>query len=461
MNCDNNFSLSNLEWLQKESPGFSLSGNQIKVLFTPEEFYNALLDGCRGATNRIMMAALYIGMDSLEHKLVEVLDERLTERGKDLQVSVLLDAVRSSRDRSAQLTLLPLVQKHPHCQVSLYHTPELRGLWLRLLPLKVNEAIGIQHIKIYMFDDDVIISGANLTKDYFTNRQDRYMLMSGCRALADFCAGLITRLCSVSLRLSDEGELVPRLPHLHPTLAPPGQYEKHARDIVWGYYQHALRKSSAQLKPGDDTWVFPLLQLPPLMVLQDSSVTQSILESVDPHTTIQLASPYFNLPENYISSFVHKCRSTFNILIPHPTANDFFGARGFAGQIPWLYSALTGQFLHTVRSTGQDKRFCVAEYTRPSSSYHCKGVWLTAQDEESPYLTIVGSSNFNHRSVKRDLECQMVVVTNNPSLRCSLREETQRLYRHGVMFTQDVALRPDRKPKLWHNVFLWLFKGYF
>uniref|UniRef100_A0A1B6MU30 CDP-diacylglycerol--glycerol-3-phosphate 3-phosphatidyltransferase n=1 Tax=Graphocephala atropunctata TaxID=36148 RepID=A0A1B6MU30_9HEMI len=461
MNSGDNTSFSNLEWLQGEAPGFSLSGDQVKVLFTPEEFYNALLEGCHRGRSRIMLAALYIGMGTLEHKLVEVLDERLADRGEDLQVSVLLDAVRDSRDRSARSTLLPLIRKHPHCQVSLYHTPELRGLWLRLLPPKVNEAIGIQHIKIYVFDDDIIISGANLTKEYFTNRQDRYMLVSGCGALADFCAGLITRLSSVSLRLTVDGELLPILPHLHPTLAPVGQYEQHARDIVWGYYKQALAQGSTHFKPGDDTWVFPLLQLPPLMVLQDSSVTQAILESVGPQTIVQLASPYFNLPENYISSFLHKCKAKFDILIPHPSANDFFGARGFAGQIPWLYSALTGRFLHSVHDAGQDTRFRVAEFARPGSSYHCKGVWLTARDADSPYLTIVGSSNFNHRSVKRDLECQMVVVTNNPSLRNSLREETQRLYRHGMVFTQDVALRPDRKPKLWHHLFLWLFKGYF
>ena len=31
--------------------------------------------------------------------------------------------------------------------------------------------IGLQHCKIYIFDDSVIISGANLSHDYFTNRQ--------------------------------------------------------------------------------------------------------------------------------------------------------------------------------------------------------------------------------------------------------------------------------------------------
>lgn len=40
-----------------------------------------------------------------------------------------------------------------------------------MLPPRVNEVIGVSHVKAYIFDDDVIISGANLSSDYFTVRQ--------------------------------------------------------------------------------------------------------------------------------------------------------------------------------------------------------------------------------------------------------------------------------------------------
>lgn len=55
-------------------------------------------------------------------------------------------------------------------KVFLYHTPKLRGLLRWLLPERYNELIGIQHMKLYIFDDSIIISGANLSHDYFTNR---------------------------------------------------------------------------------------------------------------------------------------------------------------------------------------------------------------------------------------------------------------------------------------------------
>lgn len=56
--------------------------------------------------------------------------------------------------------LLPLLQRFTsQMRVSLYHTPDLRGLLRLLVPQRFNETIGVQHIKVYLFDDSVIISG--------------------------------------------------------------------------------------------------------------------------------------------------------------------------------------------------------------------------------------------------------------------------------------------------------------
>ena len=49
----------------------------------------------------------------------------------------------------------------------------------RKLPVRWNEVVGVQHMKIYIFDDELILSGANLSNTYFTDRQDRYLMLSG------------------------------------------------------------------------------------------------------------------------------------------------------------------------------------------------------------------------------------------------------------------------------------------
>lgn len=63
--------------------------------------------------------------------------------------------------------LLPLLQRFPEqMRVSLYHTPDLRGLLRLLVPERFNETIGVQHIKVYLFDNSLIISGYELTDTY-------------------------------------------------------------------------------------------------------------------------------------------------------------------------------------------------------------------------------------------------------------------------------------------------------
>jgi len=78
-----------------------------------------------------------------------------------VRVSVLLDYMRGSRGvRNSRTMLLPLLQEFPSSvTVALFHTPKLRGIVRRLMPERYNEPFGVNHIKAYVFDDTVIISG--------------------------------------------------------------------------------------------------------------------------------------------------------------------------------------------------------------------------------------------------------------------------------------------------------------
>lgn len=55
-------------------------------------------------------------------------------------------------------------------------------------------------MKLYIFDDTLIISGANLSNDYFTNRQDRYYVIKD-KNLTDFYCGLVKRVQSFSFKM--------------------------------------------------------------------------------------------------------------------------------------------------------------------------------------------------------------------------------------------------------------------
>jgi CDP-diacylglycerol--glycerol-3-phosphate 3-phosphatidyltransferase len=130
-----------------------------------------------------------------------------------LHVSILIDALRGTREAPldcAASLLVSLVQKFPdRVDVRMYHTPNFRGLKKRLVPQRFNEGWGLQHIKLYGADDEVILSGANLSRDYFTNRQDRYHVFKS-KEITAYYALLHEKLRSISYRLEDAPEMPER-----------------------------------------------------------------------------------------------------------------------------------------------------------------------------------------------------------------------------------------------------------
>ena len=93
---------------------------------------------------------------------VDALREALSDASRpDLTCVLLLDYLRGSRgDHNSRSMLRDLVaQFGPRFQLCLYHTPNLRGLLRWAGPERFNEVMGLQHMKVYLSDDDLLISG--------------------------------------------------------------------------------------------------------------------------------------------------------------------------------------------------------------------------------------------------------------------------------------------------------------
>lgn len=77
-----------------------------------------------------------------------------------MRVHVLLDHLRGTRPPRSSVDLLrPLLLRYPEqFRLSLWHTPDLSG-WKRRLPARWNEVVGVQHVKAYLVDDDLLLSG--------------------------------------------------------------------------------------------------------------------------------------------------------------------------------------------------------------------------------------------------------------------------------------------------------------
>lgn len=68
--------------------------------------------------------------------------------------------IESAYNASSASALVTLVREFPgKCRVGLYHTPDLVGVTKLLCPPRFNEGFGLMHMKVYMFDEDVLLSG--------------------------------------------------------------------------------------------------------------------------------------------------------------------------------------------------------------------------------------------------------------------------------------------------------------
>ena len=473
--------------------GFEVNGDDITILRSPSEFFDALVDGARTAEKRITLAALYVGTGELERNLVNTVAETAS-RHPGLQVRVLVDHSRGSRlvkgvaeggqtddtgsvPPSTTSMLLPLLELDD-ARVGYLQMPQLQGVRKQNLPARYKEGIAVSHLKAYVFDDTVILSGANLSNDYFTDRQDRYIVFRNCGELADYFSGLVSGLVDdVCWRLDRSGEL-----------ALPKRADPESLMVPMEAYRQLLEPFCTPNPPADQdglrgrlkgtltrTVVFPSIQFAPVDIRQDEQVTSHLLQRFMPRHRLYMASGYFNFPKQYKAMITgntllktHRCHggpsaSSIAILTAAPQANGFWTAKHVAAALPLAYSQLEKRFYQQCKSAGVAGNIKLYEFNKPGWTFHAKGLWLAADTEQPsrPCITMIGSPNFGRRSVERDLEAQVTILTSEESLRDALEEERVGLFEGAELVTDEVWQRPERQLSGWSwESGLWIHVGH-
>ncbi|MCO5559067.1 hypothetical protein L7F22_012659 [Adiantum nelumboides] len=500
---DHPFQQSLVGGLAKHAVAFPVKGNTVEVLDTPSQFYDTLKSSIRAAKDRVVISALYIGTGPLEQELLDVIAESLGSK-PGLQALLLFDALRSTRkvrvedgagsagqtpkfrSSTEMLTqmLLPdsakwrsgkFPQHDNRIRVALYRTPDLTKGLERILPSRLNEIVGVCHMKAYIFDNHVLMSGANLSSSYFTNRQDRYIVLRDCQDLANYLCELVDAIASFSYILDSEGFLQSNAVGIDPRASPVffrkellnalrRLLDSHSNfRIKYTYTSDLIDLQGGLWLDGQcaNTWVFPTIQFGSLGVYQDELCILWLLANLPAGSCVHFASAYFNLTKEFqaalIQASMDKC---FKIITAAPQANGFYGSRGISGLIPKAYSLLEKDFYdRTCQQVSVDVRECnglrtpkshkhgiqLYEYKRPNWTFHAKGMWCyLPHDSNFPSMTLIGSSNFGFRSRQRDIEAQLYVVTMEPALRKKLQAETESLFLHGHRVHGTVFLDPDR-----------------
>lgn len=372
----------------------------------------------------------------------------------DLDVNILLDFNRSNRmvvsgDSSGSKTstkdfLKPLAEIGAN--VSFYLTPNMSGWrkWFVFNRQNWNELNSLHHIKCYIFDDNVIISGANLSDIYFTNRQDRYILFKDCPQLSNYFDQLVRTISSFSLQLNkpfakqaivgqkrsvlQEFCLHKSWSHHPLDYFKRNQFKSDAKKRIENLNQSFIKEIDLKATDDSKTIVFPLIQMQTLGICDDQFFTSNLLSNCDPDSNVRLASGYFNLTDEYKQIILSRVwREPMKILMASEAANGFYGAKGVIANIPHVYTYLSKRFLNELKRNKSNVE--LYEFDRQKWTFHAKGLWLSLDSDH--YLSMIGSPNFGYRSVYRDSEAQLVIVTKDKQLKRRLEKESKKLWKHS------------------------------
>lgn len=348
----------------------------------------------------------------------------------------------------------------------MYHTPNLTGLRKRYIPKRINEGWGLQHMKLYGIDDEIILSGANLSRDYFTNRQDRYHIFSS-KDITEYFANLQDAVSSLSFLVKPSSspagfEMVwPENNSAPSPLEDPKQFIRESTGLLAGLISPKTAPMTAHdaIPPEKrDTSVYMLAQFSQLLSPDTSTELPAVTHVLKTLSLPQYAKSswtftagYFN-PAPSLTKLLLSAESHNNTVITaSPLANGFYKSPGVSGLLPDAYTLLARRFVHAVHKHQREDSTVLREWRKGTVgepggwTYHAKGLWITLPGEETPSISLIGSSNYTKRSYSLDLEANALIVTENEGLKKRLAEEQQWLKEHTSIVTRDDFAKADRR----------------
>ena len=240
---------------------------------------------------------------------------------------------------------------------------------------------------IYLF----ICSSANLSNDYFTNRQDRCIVFEDGKELCDFFHNLVKTVGSFSLQLQPDctTKVSQNCPE-HPYNGDKEKYFKivkeQLKDFIKKYSQFRrldyiisemscngkgdltgddipkkfaadngsktdlldlsrIASVDRDIEAGLDTFVIPTLQMFCYDIRQDEIFTSRFLKSAPSNSDVFLATAYFNVTEQHWNEVLTSKSRNFDVVMAHPLANGFYKAPGPAGMYLPIIQSATNELL--------------------------------------------------------------------------------------------------------------------
>ena len=377
----------------------------------PSGFHERLIELIRGAKRQISLATLYLGTGSYEQGLVDEL-ERAMRREPKLRVTLIADYSRGQRATSnGDVTTFTraLARAYPaRFKVYLHKMPQLSGLG-RFMPSPLDETLAVFHFKAIVVDDVAILTGANLSDEYFHCRQ--------CRAIEvrdEQVAALLHQIVATTATHSHRV--------IGGKLSQPIEAADEVAQAVLGVVAQAKRSAET-----GGTWLEPVFQHPHLGVHQERELLVRLF--AQPQGALEIHTPYTNFPADYIDALASRLQAqpsgSTRLVCPSGESHSFTTGRGPKALVPGAYMHQEAALVERLGAAGELQ---VGHYHRPGWVFHSKGVWQTLAHETS---TIIGSSSFGGRSVGRDFDLSFRLSTDDDRVREGLAGELALIAQHS------------------------------
>nr|CBA76384.1 CDP-diacylglycerol--serine O-phosphatidyltransferase [Arsenophonus nasoniae] len=368
------------------------SATGVVTLYQTESFRKALLDKIASAQRYIYITALYFEHDDAGRNILNALYQAKMVR-PELDIKIMVDWHRAQRGRigaDANATnadwYYQMTMAHPGVDIAIFG-----------IPVNTREALGVLHLKGFIFDDTVIYSGASINDVYLQQHQryryDRYHILDNAQLAATMKSFIDQSLLS--------SPAIQRLDQAH------RPRNTQIKSLI-KQFRHNLKSCDYQLHnnaTNEELAVTPLIGLGKKNEL--NKVIIHLMNSTEKKMII--CTPYFNLPTilTRIISKLLRDGKHIEIIIGDKTANDFYipPEKPFKiiSALPYLYEINLRRFICRLQHFVDSQQLTIRLWKDGDNSYHLKGIWI---DNNWQLLT---GNNLNPRAWGLDLENAILI----------------------------------------------------
>ncbi len=419
----------------------SVPADKISILETPLEFKAKLLDLIKNAKHRIYLTALYLQDDDSGAEILHALYQA-KQKNPQLDVKLLVDFLRAQRGLMGKPESIGNVRLYRECAQAYEHPIDILGV-----PIKTKEVFGVLHLKGFIFDDQLLYSGASLNDMYLQKnsryRYDRYHIVKS-KNLTDSMTKLLNNYLVTS----------PSVKSLTDDNIPQKSQLKYLIKKLKG----RLKRASYQFKLSTDLDAKSVAITPLIGFGIRNQLNKVIYELVkNTREELTIYTPYFNLPSkiNRTVRRLLKNNKTVNLVVGDKQANDFYIPKdepfNKIGVVPYVYENNLRKFIKRHQGFIDNKLLNIYLWRHQDNSFHLKGI---SSDQKNYLIT---GHNINPRAWRLDIENGLLIQDNQQDLKSDFDKEHNRILTHTKRIEhfseiETVADYPEAASKLMRSV---------